>query len=655
MKKIAFIGLSIGAILYGGVTITSNTAATSVSGAGTGAVNTTLGSASGSGSGSASTSGASGSATATVVVAKPYLFKVGDNLSPFTIGTKIANKSFTLTIVNSESNINAGDINFSIFDMNTGKMLSPWKQFNAMLPTKTETFKIPEISKNARVGFKVCASYDDSTHTYKLYNYSECPATDTLDSCNKTGDKSLRMCYSDDNFAIMPYRFEINATADANGVYTKFKALDYEGNVVKDYNESVGDTFDVTYGDTKKYWTPSGYVKCATGKFDHNSKDINESWSFADGRKNLDLNYSETGNVEISIKDKDKCADRFNAVDCKDYGVAPASDKLAPKIKDSNITVFIPINHFDADFTLHNFEDADFTYLANNISEMNATIDVKVSARNYKDEIATNYYNKCYAKDVNATFTHNVLNSYFSKVNTSSGAFGRDDNLTFDVSADKFKTPTTLAKFYFNLNRKYDKAVEPQEFTITDALVTNSDKVKSKNSFSSNAMFRYGYFDYAKNSCAYAKSLTIRVMYEYYEGGRFIPSQGHTSDMGDIKAVVVSSKISTDISQIDPIGREYITYTYDEPTPYSTISHLDIPEYLWFSAEGDSYVAPDSNHLDCRYHPCQKITFYSSSEGWGGSSAKNAPEKYKANENTSNIRVFKEANVSKHPPRRIMW
>ena len=558
------------------------------------------------------------------------------------IDTKIVNRDFQLAVLAFNSfgmPIALGNVmraKFAILNMENNSLMSSWRDypfssFNPMDFFQNYTFKIDRATKDARVVFKVCRGGDG-----EILDYEVCDHECNVDSTRPCWDYSL----SSDNFAIMPKEFNVTGSADKNGVHFTFQALDDEGNPVKDYNESVNSTFKVLYSEVK-----SG---CFTGKFEHDGGyDLNEGWSFADGVKSLDLNYSDTGNVKVTIKDKDSCTERFNAVDC--------NNSLTPKtIASASKTLFIPINHFEANFSVRNFKDNPFTYLANDIDEMNATIELNLSAENYKNGVAKNYTSSCYAKDVMVTFSHNPLDSYFKDVNTSEGVFPADGNITFTISKDEFTSPTISKKIYFNLSREYNETVAPQEFNVTDAFIVNSDNATSLNKFNSNAIFYYGYFSYQKSLYTYSKQINTMFMYEYYNGNRFVPVFGYNPVMGDVKNILVN-KVAYSISSIDKYGREVVSYFYNRATPFSTIAHIDIPRYFWFSPFNAPYISPFIGN-SCSNHPCQKLTFYSNSEGWGGVNAKSAPKKYGEKNNTIlKVKTFQDLNVTRHPMPAIIW
>ena len=167
--------------------------------------------------------------------------------------------------------------------------------------------------------------------------------------------KTSKVC-SRDNFAIRPYKFEIVPITSPIKAGDEFnltiKAVGYLGNPVEDYNETIVlkslSSPDLNYIDSN---TSKG---CITGIL--NGKNL----KFKNGIANLSLNYSEVGDLNVSIKEIK--GTEFAQVDEKDHNNSDLFIKPS-----STILKFIPYD-FKIMTYFKNFNNGKFTYLSNDLN-----------------------------------------------------------------------------------------------------------------------------------------------------------------------------------------------------------------------------------------------------------------------------------------------
>jgi len=124
-------------------------------------------------------------------------------------------------------------------------------------------------------------------------------------SSSTTGESN-----STDGFAVRPYKYEINVTTPqpikaGSEFNVTIRALDYNGNSAKDYNETInikGNSPDLNYSD----------LNCKSGKLNSLT-----SLTFKDGEANFTLTYSEVGEVNLSIEEFND-SNEFASVDEND-------------------------------------------------------------------------------------------------------------------------------------------------------------------------------------------------------------------------------------------------------------------------------------------------------------------------------------------------
>ncbi len=427
------------------------------------------------------------------------------NINDRNISTKIVGRPFNLTIASINSANDATEakkdinIQYQLYDMNHNTPLTTWKDYNASSgkdgASSIKPFLVKSAEKNVRVRFKFCA-FDTGTGL-ELASLNTC----TTGSGDYNSSYELNTStFSSDNFAIRPNKFyiDINGTAPrkaGKNYDIDFEALGVNNKASKDYNETVGNSFQIDINETKP--------GCKTGIFEPN---IKNGWHFNDGNYSVDENYSEVGKVQITIKENKSCSSRFAGVDCKDKNVTGhwnTDTNLTITPYDENIT-FTP-DHFKVNATLKNGGNG-FTYLSKDLN-MSAILDINITAETKNNTTTTNYNSACYAQKTDYNISYASLNIspsnaltriLYVETNTSTkgnnSINSNDINLT-NISSSIFSTDnngTGSIHVKINFDKNISNAVNPFDFNIIDINVSDTNGTKGVEILDKNATFYYG-------------------------------------------------------------------------------------------------------------------------------------------------------------------
>ena len=569
------------------------------------------------------------------------------------ISTKIVEKPFGLILVKNPKNYfvipsNQGfDINVSVYDMNTNKIISNTIQFYAIKSSITfpnvfkSEFDVKSASKNAKIGFLICADYENQKYTsypnqytiasygnryftnfdsgynkttsnkiYILYPYSEC--SNKIYPCDYQG-KGLRICYSSDNFSVRPYKFKIQKSLYKKVAGKDFnitiEALNYKGEATKNYNEMLHlnkkTTVYLEYKDT------NASKGCLTGKL------YGQMAKFKNGIANIILNYSEIGDLNLTVKEIN--GSEFAKVDNKD-----TSWKNRRIPESSEIIKFIP-DHFYISANYKNFDNSEFTYISNNL-KMSSVLDVNITAKNKENETTKNYNSKCYAKNFNVGILYGKVPSKINKLLLNDGK--EDINITIpnpiSLYFDKnyFSTEnngTAKLNFKINFKRSPRTPVKEFNFTIKDINISDNNGVKGKKNLDKNSTFKYGRIDIS-NVGSFGNEINTTYTYEYWTKNGWKQNKEHNGAVfGDVyenKSLhpFVTIKINHNIKK----SKENVELSTNNELSYDTNIHLSISSWLWYNPLAITYKDPSVNNKDCLTHPCENVMFDKIGTGWGG-------------------------------------
>jgi len=435
---------------------------------------------------------------------------------------------------------------------------------------------------------------------------------------------------STDNFAIRPLKYQI--VLDSNPKYAgvdfniSFIAKDYIDNNTTDYNESINNSFEVNITDIKN---------CKIGDF---TPDINDSWSFADGNNTIQTNYSEVGELNISINEK-SCSDRFAAIDCKDANVSGHwNSDVDTKIEDNNTIFYISpyeLNITDANISV--LHSPKWVYDAN-ISDFNATTLVEIKSYNKQGDITQNFDSACYAKDINITFGYDVVNknsdvnlSYDGNI-TSFDKSINDVNKTLQIPKTLFNNGIANSSYAYNIDRNFTIHLDPINLKLVEANITTSAIAKYENNktLDDNVTFYYGslilndivttqndfnktYYFGVYDSQTDLKPTNTLVGFNWYYNHLHTIQDGNVSDSEIILSKDYNS--SNTISGIDvSVNKQkdgYIVFDINRTDTSKTfgVVHLLSPnlKWLWYMKFAKDYNISDGS--TCLEHFCFNITF----------------------------------------------
>jgi len=456
-------------------------------------------------------------------------------------------------------------------------------------------------------------------------------------SSSSTGESN-----STDQFAVRPWKFEINVTTPqpikaGDEFNVTIDAVDINGSNAKDYNETInikGTSPDLNYSS----------LKCLTG--DLNMTDGN--LTFQDGEANLTLKYTEVGDLNLSLQEFNDST-TFAYVDRND-----SNETLDMLLIDGNYTIinnFIP-HHFEVNATLKNYDlDGNFTYLDRDFN-LYSKVELNITAQNENNETTKNYNTECYAKniDINVSkvlnpspegnltqliYAYKDINGNESTINSQN----IDDNISINYSESNFTTDdngSTNITFLINFDRNSSKVVNPFEFNVSSVKINDGNTSETNLDVNTSSIFYYGnlfLFDlkaskdnfttrdnyfvvYDNNSSDDKKPTDTQLVYDWYfnnyhqskdgniTNNNIIVSSDYNSsnEIGDVNVTIHSianGKISFDVNRTSS-------------SRYFAVAHLleSNLKWLWYSRYGNEYNI--SNGSTCLNHFCFAISWKNS-------------------------------------------
>jgi hypothetical protein len=465
-----------------------------------------------------------------------------------------------------------------------------------------------------------------------------------------------------DNFAIRPDKFEITSIPENVKAGEEFnitlKAVDVNGNPVKDYNESVGDN----YYDSLELIPKILKSNCNNGKLEIISGNI-----FKDGIAKVTLTYNEIGDINLTLREKP--SKEYAAVDEDD------TDENQRFIKEGVGQVYnIVPDYFKVTGTLDNYKDG-FTYISSDLN-MSAILNLTISAMDKNGKVVKNYNNQCYAKniEINVSKTLNPIPKTLNKmvfaykdINGNISSTREDDAIGFSYSKDNFvagdNNGSTTLTLYINFDKNYSTPDGPFVMQIDKVNVKNEDINASISNITGEADYRYGRI-FAREVTGYGNEVNTTFKYQYWNSGEWVDNSAHTIDFGDVDfdksyintTLLKDSKVEVNSSGITS-GKEPVIFKTTHLLPYGVKIHLAIPSWLWYNPLTKEYKAPSKDNLNCLTHPCIKVNFLTNSTGWGGieSDSQAIKKDFNASKRTVNVESSSKSNVSKKEVRKLNW
>ncbi|MDD2782018.1 LamG-like jellyroll fold domain-containing protein, partial [Sulfuricurvum sp.] len=552
-------------------------------------------------------------AEGTLSTPQNYSFDAWDNfrsINDRNISTKIVNKPFTLTVASlNETNTDFQDFNGTVCAKiinNADQNISGWNKLLFIDQNTSNT----SFTLNRAIGGTDSAG----VKLYWIKNVdSTCPITGEDNSSTASDRFSVRpssfAVTTTTTNAVAGINFDINFTAPIYGATT----------ASSDYNESSGETFDVTIAEHN--------ASCTTGIFTPPLT----SFSFVNGTKTFTTRYSEVGILDLNISDTTKpCTSRYTLIDCDDANVSDGTnftaDLLPIGLTQKSITV--TPHHFDVNATLSNFDGRTFTYLSTDLT-MSAQLDLNITAKNGENNTTTNYTSGCYAKDTTVTLPHSTVPSpltqifYHDSITLVDTNISKASSITSTYDASKFTQGVVTPRITFNFDRNSSIPINPFDFNITSADVNNTDAVTGTSTPLGDTTFIFGRaraYDVTTNEASAPNPIEFEV-YSSTSGGfvsgmpqnvlKWYRNLDHdTAATGNVIQGGFSAggnDIDTSAAPSDGLQMVTITSNIDR-----TI-HLDITPWLWYSPKY-SY----NYNGDCTQHPCFNYDYTDASVGVQG-------------------------------------
>ncbi|WP_457562293.1 hypothetical protein [Caminibacter pacificus] len=448
--------------------------------------------------------------------------------------------------------------------------------------------------------------------------------------------------YSRDNFAVRPKQFQIippTGKLKAGESYTfVIKALDENNLPSLNYNETLNLT---NISPTLDYNDTNASIGCNRGVLSFDNAPV----KFNNGIANVSLNYSEVGDLNITVKELNETA--YAAVDIND-----SQNPEGLKIKESSVVkTFVPYRFTILNPTYQNGGNG-FTYISRDLN-MSSILDFTIRAENKSHNITRNYNKQCYAKNMDINVTHtNVpisFNLIYKELNSTVIEKANNQPIEFNITKDKFTSGQGQVKLFVNFKKAYNNPVEPFDMNLTRIDLVDEDSVVGNSPTYNNlqADFIYGKID-IPNIASFSNVIHNTVKYEYFSNGKWVVNTAHnTPHDGNVTFALING-VNTVIGNING-GYQDLKYTTTKPLPYSVKGEYAISSWMWYHSKATTYQAPSSTNHNCLTHPCNKINFMLVGSSWAGVGENNstyAPDKnrtIKANSsadvNNSNAQV----------------
>ncbi len=433
------------------------------------------------------------------------------------ISTKIANKTFDLTIANLDSNgtkletkPNAMTVQYGLYSPTQGLISGTVGSFEAnTTSSKTQSFTVPSAFTEVYVGFRFCSAYDGSIYT--LYDDIDC--TSTAIACDSTSSiPKWRTCYSSDGFATRPKEFSITPPAAEDiellksGMGHDFTvaALDENNAYTDDYNQTKSN-LDLNQTLILKNGTvddPLNPLLLGTLGFTGSEFTFDDGISLFNGSNEVvGMTFNDVGIVTIGLEDR-----IWASIDSDDTPLDCAGGTFNNGLVDLTVpegayvcgeqnATFIP-DHFELEYLRlsNNRLNRPFTYItANDDLNMSATIEVKIVAKNANGETTQNfkggsstiYYENPMTvdltvptKDSNDEIIDNekgtALEIVKHDINTSTYLGFTDGNRSI-----AWNDSNVTHRIMFNYNKELNNPTNP--FDLNMSSLTNSDQAVAIN------------------------------------------------------------------------------------------------------------------------------------------------------------------------------
>jgi len=459
--------------------------------------------------------------------------------------------------------------------------------------------------------------------------------------------------YSRDNFAVRPAGFKITPITNdskliAGKNYTfRFEAVGENNHSVAGYNETIHlnpttpTTVMLDYNDTR------ANQGCQRG-----SLQATGNMNFVNGIANVNINYSEVGDVNLTLKE----------IPGSEFASIDANDSVNPNglyIPDySKVVTFIPAHFKIASVSYLNGGNG-FTYISNDLN-MSSKLNFQLIAENEINNTTQNYSANCYAKNVDVNVSHmpiNVSNKLIYKEQNSNilTVASNGNNISVTIPYTRFSSGTANGTILINLQKDYKNPVNPLNITLNDINATDSDNVRGGTNVNQSARFIYGRIN-IPNVAGYSSVIHNSVKFEYYNNNEWYVNTAHSSFAEGNISLPPKTIIPGVNMVLNPIqnGVEDVKYTAQKSPPFKTKGDYAISSWLWYHPKALAYQDPSNANHNCLTHPCNKIAFLVIANEWAGvgdNGSKYAPD----NNNTAKLKSKADINGSKSQVKKLNW
>ncbi|MDD3500328.1 MAG: Ig-like domain-containing protein [Sulfurovum sp.] len=429
------------------------------------------------------------------------------------ISTKIAGKTFSLTIANldaDQTGVEAKSIPSTVtYGLYDGISLIDGTIDTFDIQTTTAITKtytdVSLASRNVHVGFTFCSLFDGTTYT--LLEDGECSGNEIALCKNiDNSNPKWRKCYSSDAFAIRPKAFSITPPSGEDiGLLTSGST--YSFTVIA---ENENNTHTTGYNQEDNNLTIAQRLLFKNGDEDNQSilhgtlSFSNNNFLFVDGisthrvyntqTETVGITFSDVGRVDIILEDRQwGSVDSDDTPEGCDGGTLTNAKGIMLTIPDGthicgeNEATFIP-DHFDlTGITLRNHNnEGNFTYLSNDLN-MSAHVLATISAKNSQGAITQNfqkgagfYENNVYENpvsvDLNVTDWNASLSNRHPLDNSVKIKDIPNETLLGFGGADEANGTHTITyesqRLLFNYKRNNNQPVNPFSVPVSDINIT---------------------------------------------------------------------------------------------------------------------------------------------------------------------------------------
>jgi hypothetical protein len=454
---------------------------------------------------------------------------------------------------------------------------------------------------------------------WKKDSDTSCPLTDE----DGTADSS-------DNFALRPEKFSFSLPQ--NQVYAgetfqiDFNATNTNDENSLNYNETKGTSFDINATILK--------AGCNIGTLEV------ADFSFSDGvASNIDTNYTNIGDLNITIQEKEDCSDRYASIDCDDKEVT----NYWEIDKDLSIEAFsqvLNIKPYELNITVAEMNastDVEWLYMAN-VNDMNLSLFAIVQANNKQHVKLDDFNATCYAEDVNLSFGVNVLNAendlemnatiIVNETTTKSDFQIVDINRTITITKDYFIAGEGNVSYFLNVDRNYSTPVNPFEIKDLNVTIPTTTVAKNENNSTDNNSSFIFYFArvatddkettntsithfseievYDNNSSDYVTSFKQNSL-KWYANAKHDDTFKSIIEINATKDSTLNSSSNDNITVLlldTETGKVDFNISNPDSHKGTYRMHINIEPWFWYFPAGLGKEYNISNRSKCTAHPC---------------------------------------------------